>query len=66
MNIFAISKIDKNIKLNSLQYLRLIAAFSVIAFHVEGGINEKYWIIDHTLNYLLGSGVSMFFVFQVL
>ena len=63
MNIFNISKTEKFIKLNSLQYLRVIASLSVIFFHIEQGINSKYWVIDEYNEFFLWGqkGVSLFF-----
>ena len=63
MNFFINSEIDKFIKLNSLQYLRLIAAISVILFHIEMGINKKYWVLDKYNEFFFWGreGVSLFF-----
>ena len=63
MNIFAISRLDKSIKLNSVQYIRIIAALSVIFFHIEQGINKKYWVMNEYLELFSWGqkGVSLFF-----
>ena len=63
MNISLISRIDKIIRFNSLQYLRIIASLSVVFFHIEQGINRKYWVVDkYTELFLWGQqGVSLFF-----
>ncbi len=63
MNLFAFSRMNKNLRLNSLQYLRVFAAISVILFHVESGINSKYWVLDNNLQFFSwgDEGVSIFF-----
>ncbi len=63
MNIFSISRIDKFIRINSLQYLRVIASLSVVFFHIEQGINRKYWAIDNYIELFIWGqqGVSLFF-----
>ena len=66
MNIFINTTIDKINKFNSLKYLRIIAAMSVILFHIEKGINTKYWVWINILNSFFGVvKVSLFFVFQI-
>ena len=54
MNIFINTTIDKINKFNSLKYLRIIAAMSVILFHIEKGINTKYWVLINILNSFFG------------
>ena len=63
MNIFGILRTDKFIKFNSLQYLRLFSALSVICFHIEQGINSKYWVIEDSNEFFFWGkqGVRIFF-----
>ena len=63
MHIFLIPRIDKFIRFNSLQYLRVIASLSVVFFHIEQGINRKYWVLDkYNELFIWGQqGVSLFF-----
>ena len=64
MNIFATSRIDKNKKLNSLQYLRVFAVLSVIFFHIEEDVIKKYWVIDEYAEFFNWGQDAQLFVFQ--
>ena len=50
-------------KINSLQYLRVFAALSVIFFHTEMGINSKYWVSNESIELFNWGqeGVRIFF-----
>ena len=63
MNLFESSKRNKFLRLKSIQYLRIFSAISVILFHVESGINEKYGVYDNYIQFFGWgkNGVSIFF-----